>query len=726
MDSTSECQKPAGSNEEVVKFWLAEIDAAKKRESDFRKDGQRIIKIYEGAKGEQTPFNILFSNTETLMPALYSTVPRPVVQRRFKDTDPLGKAAAQAGERVLAFHLDTNTEGYECFDDAMKANVLDAILPGRGVMQVKYDSDTTSGGYTKAEQVYLDTKPWNRVFFGYAKKWSDVPWVAYEEHIDKDEATRILGDAMAGKLIYTDEEGKETEDDRTTTAEGEEHKGARKTCCVYQIWDKTGGRKIRYISAQYKQGYLKEDDDPLELTGFFNCPKPIKFIDKCGSLTPTALYMIYEEQAKELNELTRRIRRIAKAIKAKGVYDSELGEELKKLMDADDNELVPADKSSSLAAEKGLQNAIWFMPIEQLIATLVQLLQARESCKQVIYEITGIADIMRGSTQASETATAQNIKSQWGTLRLKRLQKEVQRYARDILRMMLEIAATKFSEETWANMTGLPFVTTQQRQQMEMVAQAMQQAAAMGQQIPPEQAQQMQAELQKPVWGQVLEMLRDDMSRAYRIDIETNSTIEPEAAEDQEQIVEMLTAMGQYLNGVAPLVQSKVLPMEMAQGMLLTIVRRFRFGDQVEQYIEGMQQPEDPEAGKQQAEQQKQQAEMQMKQQEHGLKMQEMQAKIQFEREKLELEKQKMALELEKAKMQMQLDGQKMQMDQAMMQQEHGMKRQQMDMDMEMQREQHLLSRAEMHDKHEMSKEQNKMKLQQQKQQAQRPVGAKR
>lgn len=717
MDTTSEGEKPKGSNEEVVKFWLAEIDAAKKREKDFRKDGLRIIHIYEGAKGEATPFNILFSNTETLMPALYSTVPRPVVQRRFKDKDPLGKAAAQAGERVLAFHLDTNTEDYECFDDAMKANVLDAVLPGRGWLQVKYDSDTNEEGQTSYEQVCLDTRQWNRVFQGYAKKWKDVPWVAYEEHIDKDEAARLFGKEIAGKLVFSDEEGKETEDDRTTTAEGEEHKGARKTCCVYQIWDKSGGKKIHYVSAQYKDGYLTSSDDPLELTGFFNCPRPIQFIEKCGNLTPTALYMIYEEQAKELNELTCRIRRIAKAIKAKGVYDSELGEELKKLMDADDNELVPADKSSSLAAEKGLQNAIWFMPIEQLIATLVQLLQARESCKQVIYEITGIADIMRGSTQASETATAQNIKSQWGTLRLKRSQKEVQRYARDILRMMLEIAATKFSEDTWAKMTGLPFLTTQQRQQLDMVAQAMQQAQQQGQQIPPEQQQQMQAELQKPVWGQVLDMLRDDMSRAYRIDIETNSTIEPEAAEDQKQITELMTAIGQYLNGVAPLVVQGALPMEAAKGMLLAIVRRFRFGTEVEEYIQNMQQPKSPDEGKQQAEQQKQQGEMQMKQQEHGLKMQELQMKMQAEQQKLEIDKQKMALELEKAKMQMQLDGQKMQMDQAMMQQEHGMKRQQMDMDMEMQREQHSLSRAEMHDKHEMSKEQNKMKLQQQKQQ---------
>ena len=93
---------------EEVQRWLDEIKDAKKRESDFRKDGERVLKIYGAEKNETTPFNVLFSNTETLLPALYSAVPRPVVNRRFKDEDPMGKASATAGQRALEFLLDTN------------------------------------------------------------------------------------------------------------------------------------------------------------------------------------------------------------------------------------------------------------------------------------------------------------------------------------------------------------------------------------------------------------------------------------------------------------------------------------------------------------------------------------------------------------------------------------------------------------------------------------------
>jgi hypothetical protein len=120
-----------------VRKWLNEIGAARKREKDFRKDGERILRIYGGDKQEETPYNILYSNTETLLPALFSQTPRPVVQRRFKDEDPLGKAAAEAGQRTLGFLLDTNVEGYETFQESVQAAVLDALLPGRGVTMLE-------------------------------------------------------------------------------------------------------------------------------------------------------------------------------------------------------------------------------------------------------------------------------------------------------------------------------------------------------------------------------------------------------------------------------------------------------------------------------------------------------------------------------------------------------------------------------------------------------------
>ena len=644
----------------IVDYWLDEIQACRKRENDFRKDGVRIRNIYSGEKPESVPMNILFSNTETIAPALYSQVPRPVVKRRYADDDPVGYAAAQAGQRMLEFLIDTNIDGYDTVDDCLSAVTLDALVPGRGISSLKYDAevnDVTEGDqttpYKSSELVCPEIRSWDRVYFGYARKWSRVPWVAYEEHIDEKEAKRLFGSDISAKISFS--EGEDSPDTTEVDRRGadERNTGRRKTALIYQIWDKSGGRKIRYISPQYKEGYLKVDDDELKLTGFFNCPKPIQFISKTDDQTPTAPYRLYEQQATELNSLTVRITRLVKAIRARGVYDKELGDDIQKIMEGDDNELMAADKSSSLAAEKGLQNAIWFMPLETLVATLRELVGARENCKQVIYEITGISDIIRGASKASETLGAQQIKSQWGTLRIKPKQAEVQRYARDMLRIMLEIAATRFSESSWAKMTGLPYLTEaqiNQGQQMMMTAQAqLQQAQTFSAQaqlmaqkaqqtqalasraITPEQQQaiqvnqqkaqqaqqqieQIQQQMQAPKWPEVLASLKDDIQRAYKIDIETNSTIEPEAAEDQKNIQDLLGAMAQFLQGIGPLVAQGVMPFQVAQSMLLAITRRYRFGDEIENQIRAMQAPPPPDNGAQKAQEQVQQVTQQAQQ----------------------------------------------------------------------------------------------------------------
>lgn len=657
MNEKDEMKKPA----QEVNHWIAEIEAAKKREKDYRKDGEKIIEIYSGKKCEQIPFNILFSNVETLLPALFSQTPRPVVKRRFDDKDPVGLAASRAGERMLKYLLDTNVEGYETFEESISNATLDALLPGRGITTIKYDAeitdvesgeeDTESIPVVQWEQVCTNSHSWNKVYFGYAKKWSKVPWIAYEDYLDRDECERMFGEEVSANIEFSEE--KERDEDDGESRDNED-KGARKTALIYQIWDKNGGKKIRYVSPSYKEGYLKVDDDHLKITGFFNCPRPIQFIKKSNDLIPVGMYKLYENQARELNTLTLRIQSITKAIKARGAYDGSLGDEMSKIMDGDDNELIPTDKGASLI-DGGLAKGIWFMPIENLITVLQQLITAREACKRTIYEITGISDILRGQSMASETLGAQKIKESWGTLRLKRLQMEVQRYTRDVLRIMLEVAASKMGEETWAQATGLPYPTSEQKAQAQQILQAMQMQQMPGQQPQPPDQQIVQA-ANSPSWDEILGVLTDDMLRSYKIDIETNSTIDVEATEDQKNVADFMNAMGQLMAGLSPMVDSNAMPFEAAQSIMLAVVRKYRFGTEVEEQFANMKPPQkgNPEAAKAQADmqkaQQEAQVEMQRMQQEAQQAQQQLQADMQSEMMKLKQEQQIAMVELQAKK----------------------------------------------------------------------------
>src|SRR6185295_1686636 len=124
----------------------------------------------------------------------------------------------------------------------------------------------------------------------------------------------------------------------------------------------------------------------------------------------------------------------------------------------DDGELVPLTGVEHLVDGGGIDKWIAWFPLEPTVGALNQLVQQREMIKQTIYEVTGISDILRGASQASETATAQNIKQQWGSLRIQHKQQEIQRYARDIFRMKAELFASKFEPQTLEMMSGIPLV----------------------------------------------------------------------------------------------------------------------------------------------------------------------------------------------------------------------------------------------------------------------------
>jgi hypothetical protein len=224
---------------------------------------------------------------------------------------------------------------------------------------------------------------------------------------------------------------------------------------------------------------------------------------------------------------------------------------------------------------------------------------------------------------------------------------------------MLELAATKLGEETWAAMTNLPFMTTAQRQQIEMQAQLVTQMQGP---LPPDHP--LQAELAKPVWGKVLQLLKDDMQRSYRIDIETNSTVEPEATEDKKELNELMGMLGQFLNGVGPLVAKGVMPFEIAQSMMLFVARRHRLGTEIEDYLKQMKAPTPEDQGAEQQMQRMQEEmqaqqqmaskelEMQQKQAEMDLKMQAMDVEMQQKQREMALKMREMELQMKEQQLQ--------------------------------------------------------------------------
>lgn len=676
-----------------VKKWMDDIGEALKREKNWRKEGQKVVELYEQAASaltERSDFNILYANTETLSPAVYNNTPRPVVKRRVDRENPIAIAAAQVLKATLVYLKDTGDRDEETFDDLQKTAVLEALVPGRGLSRFYYEAEFEGEGdaaSVKGEEVCGESIPWNRVVFGYAKTWNKIPWRAYEHFMTREECVSNFGEV--GKQIKLTHQSSLQNDDEDNDKLPADAQGV-KFAHVWEIWDKNT-KEVLFISDGFDK-VIKRETDPLGLDGFFDSPRPVMFFQRVSSLVPQPLYIMYENQAGELEKCTRRINGLLHAMKVRGFYDGTL-EGIDELLKQPENTLMPAQNVSALQQGQTLDKAIWFMPLEALIVVLQQLYAARLQIINTIHQITGIADIMRGASQASETLGAQEIKQAWGTMRLKRMQKEVQRFTRDCFRIQAEIAAKHFSIDTFKKMTGLQLPMMAEKQQAQAQMSAIQQQMQLASQQPgpdgqpqdpqamQQQAQQqlatLQATLSKPAWEEVMQFMRSDSIRNYIIDIETNSTIDVEATEDKQELAEMMNSMSQLMNGVFPMVEQGVLPFDAAKALMLAVINKFRMGDEVEETFRAMQPPQpkqDPAMMKVQAEiqrdQQKAQIDQKRESQSAALEQQRAQAQMQQEQELAQLDmavrRQELAFRARELQMKEQVAEAKFQRDMAM------------------------------------------------------------
>jgi len=653
----SDNQSEAKADDRVAS-WLQELHLAAEREKAFRKEADEILKIYHGKRPDEDQFNILYSNTETLAPALYNSTPRPVVKRRFNDADPLAKAASTVVQRVLQYHLDDGLAEYATFDSLLEAAVLSALVPGRGITRFCYEAEVEKledgSEMVTSERVYGKTIPWDRFHHGYGKTWEEIPWIALDHFMTAEEVKKNFPE-KAGEL-----EPKLQRLDEDDRASFDPQLKGHKVVKIVEIWDKVT-KTQSFLCPEIPEAFVREPvADPYGLTGFFPCPKPLMLFNSVGGYEAIPLYRLYKAQAEELNLVTVRIQRITRALKVRGFYDQTV-QGIEKLMEADDNTLIAMENAAALYGTAGgsIDKAIMLLPIEKLVSVLQQLYTQRDQVKRTIYEITGIADIMRGVSQASETLGAQELKNQWGTLRLKRFQRRTALYVRNCLRMLAELSIENLDQELIAEMTGLQFPTGEQKAQAQALIQTMQ---ATGQQPDP----QAMAVLQQPSWEELLSLLRTDLQRSYRIDIETNSTLDAEATEDKQDIQELLTGLSQFFSAVGPMVQSGTLPFDVAKGMLVAITRRYRLGSEFEDELNKMrppQPPTDPAAELQKLELQARQAEMEhdktmreldmrLKREEFTLKQAEMRQKGALAAQKHQMDLEKLVLQAKTAAMQ--------------------------------------------------------------------------
>jgi hypothetical protein len=345
-------------------------------------------------------------------------------------------------------------------------------------------------------------------------------------------------------------------------------------------------------------------------------------VDTNDSLMPIPLFTLYQHQANELDLITKRISILMKALKMAGLYAGSEKDTLRKLFEADENQMIPVADWGTIQGAGGISGLIDWLPVEQAGKVLTALFREREAIVTQIFELTGIADIQRGSSDPRETKGAQTLKAQFSSRRTLTPKQNVEKYFRDNLRIAAEIMAEHFSTDTLQRMTGL--------------------------QIPEE----------------VRTLLQDELVRQYRIDVETDSTVAPDEQADQANMAAALEAVTAYVQAIAPLVGQGLIDGQAAIQLLKVYLRKFKWGREIEETLEQIER--NPPPPKPDPEEKKMQMEAQLKQQE-------MQADLQKQQKELELKMQEMQMKLQQMQMEMQLEYQKAQVEMKAQQEQHQM-----------------------------------------------------
>lgn len=682
----------------TVRFWQEEITLYDRTFDKWQKRGKKILKRYKDVRSPReeavTRFNVLWANVQTRLPALYARDPKPEVERRFKDRDPVGRVTSEVLERSL----DYTIRHCNPFGRIIRQAVLDYELPGRGTVWVRYvphfhkpelvpdatpdnqevkgeghqitddaDDEVKESDRLSYEETLVDYVAWEDYGHTYARTEEEIRGKWRRVFLSRDElAERFDLDDTALNAIPMEWSPKTLNDTKL--------RPEQKKAIVYEIWDRQE-HKVLWLVKNYPET-LDEIDDPLHLENFFPCPPCLYANLTPDELIPVPNFTYYQDQASEIDELSTRIAAIGKALKVAGVRDTSAEGLDRLLSEGVENQLIPVDGWIALKEKGGLAGVMELLPLKEIAEALGYLREQRQQLIDDIYQITGLSDIIRGLSDPNETATAQQIKGQFSVLRISDAQTEVQRFCRDVIRICAEIIAS-YDLNTLKQISGVKLLTNAEKEAIRaQQAQAMPPMppgpgaagpgpagapvqsgpsapggppAGAGTPVPAPGGPQGQPApeilklLKEPSWEDVGALLSNKVLREFRIDIETDSTIRMDEESDKQARLEFLDRATNFITAAA------ATPPAMIQAVgecFLFAVRGFKvarnlertFEDALEQLKNQPPRP-DPEMMKVQAQvegqkaiaQMKAQADMQVEQHKQQVQAQENLAQNQFE-----------------------------------------------------------------------------------------------
>lgn len=462
--------------------WQMELETARKELTDagFYKLGHEVDKRLrdEGeVKGEKRL--CLFASTNQVIAAmLYGRTPQASVTRKFADADDdVARVASEMMERVL--NCDYAPED-DTFASATQNAMKDWRGPGLGVQRHRYElgpMETVPGkeavldemtGQVIAEavpetqkpsweKVNTDWVPWDEFLWSQCRVWEQTTWVAFLAKMSKAQLVKLVGEEAAADVPLNAHHVKHGDDKDADKS----HPWDR--AAVWEIHDKTN-KKVWFVVEGYHKvlvpaGLPQGDEpgqvsangglnDPLGLSGFFPCQRPMMANLTTSKLIPVANYKYTQDLYNSIDTYTTRIDMLSKAVRVAGAYDKTAGSTLENLVKGGENKLYPVDNWAAFAEKGGMRGVVDYLPLDQIVAIMNTLRDLRREDIDLLYQVEGQSDLVRGQQTANGTPGEAQIKAKSASVRMQAMQDEVARFASEGQKIRGEIVSKHFAPET--------------------------------------------------------------------------------------------------------------------------------------------------------------------------------------------------------------------------------------------------------------------------------------
>ena len=396
---------------------------------------------------------------------MYGNLPKVDVSRAFNDqADDVARVAAMAMQRLLENDIAEN--GLE-YNTVLRSTLLDRLLPGLGCARIRYTFDEGVNPETQQPEATNERAPadyfyWGDVLWGWCRSFSDMPWLAYRSYLTEDEATERWGEGVAKDLTYEKQLPTNTEDSKAQ--DDPDQASAWQKTEVWEVWDKSK-REVVYISI--KGGHdkvLETKPDPLGLTQFYPSP-PFLLANPTTSLyMPTPDFNMAQDLYNEIDVLQSRIATLTSAVKVIGVYDSAADGVQRMFSEGTDNTLIPVENWAIFGEKGGITGAVQWLPLQDVVNALQTLTQIRDETIALLYQITGMSDIMRGSSDQYKGVGQVQTEAKMGSVRIQALEDEFGQFASDLMQLKAEVIARHFSPKSIVSQANLTSIMEQDQQ----------------------------------------------------------------------------------------------------------------------------------------------------------------------------------------------------------------------------------------------------------------------